>query len=295
MDSAKPVQSKKLTAPLVSIAVATYNGENFLRQQIDSLLCQQYDNIEIVISDDKSTDSTHLILEEYSRKDPRIIYSQNPHPNGFKKNFERAIILCRGEIIFLCDQDDIWHDNKVSKHVESYITDKTISWVYNEVRLVDGDGRPVGYLTDVFQEYYTKKWSVLHRIGGRCILGCATSYRAADLKDVLPINNLAPGHDSYIQLALHGMKSLHLETILQEYRQHDQNVFGVSNNVSDNIHKDITKSIAYTQSLSQSSVFLMRTRLMFFAIFIAKALKHVYKKYTIHEYRVAARNAARAR
>lgn len=96
---------------MVSIAIATYNGERFIRQQIDSILSQSIQDFEIVVCDDNSHDETVNILRSYSIKDSRIRLFTNNENVGFKRNFERAISKCKGEYIALCDQDDIWMPN----------------------------------------------------------------------------------------------------------------------------------------------------------------------------------------
>ena len=94
--------------PLVSIAICTYNGERFLKKQIDSLLNQGYSNIEIIAVDDRSTDRTWDMLQEYAQKDKRVQTYQNEKNLGYARNFEKAITLCKGDFIALADQDDIW-------------------------------------------------------------------------------------------------------------------------------------------------------------------------------------------
>lgn len=95
----------------VSIAMATYNGEKYLREQLDSILAQTISDWELIISDDCSTDSTVEILNEYAMRDARIKVFVNEKNIGFKKNFEKAILFCFGKFIALSDQDDIWHEN----------------------------------------------------------------------------------------------------------------------------------------------------------------------------------------
>ena len=101
-------------SPLVSVILCTYNGEAFLRQQLDSILEQTYPNIELVISDDTSTDGTITILEEYNLKDPRIRFTVNPINIGYNKNFEKTILEAAGNYIAISDQDDIWEPEKIS-------------------------------------------------------------------------------------------------------------------------------------------------------------------------------------
>ena len=76
--------------PLVSIAMCTYNGEQFIREQLDSLIAQDYQNLEIIIVDDCSTDSTYAILEEYASAHKSIALYSNPKNLGFKRNFEKS-------------------------------------------------------------------------------------------------------------------------------------------------------------------------------------------------------------
>ena len=88
--------------------MATYNGEKYIREQINSILQQTYQNFELIICDDCSTDSTWIILQEYEKLDVRIHCYKNKQNIGFIKNFEKAISYCNGEYIALSDQDDIW-------------------------------------------------------------------------------------------------------------------------------------------------------------------------------------------
>lgn len=97
---------------LVSIAMATYNGEKYLREQLDSIYSQTYKNIEVVVCDDCSTDTTVKILEEYQQKHG-LKYYVNEKNLGYSKNFEKVASLCSGEYIAFSDQDDIWHSKKI--------------------------------------------------------------------------------------------------------------------------------------------------------------------------------------
>ncbi len=93
---------------LISVAMATYNGAKYLREQLDSILNQSIQDFELVVCDDCSTDETMLILEEYAHIDKRIRLFQNSKNLGFKENFGKIIKLCVGEYVALSDQDDIW-------------------------------------------------------------------------------------------------------------------------------------------------------------------------------------------
>lgn len=104
---------------LISIALTTYNGEQYIEKQLDSLLNQTYKNIEIIICDDCSTDSTISILSKYADKYPQIKIFLNKENLGFTKNFEKAMKLCSGDYIALCDQDDIWLPDKLELSLQN--------------------------------------------------------------------------------------------------------------------------------------------------------------------------------
>jgi len=99
---------KKFNKNTISVALCTYNGELYLREQLESILKQTFPPDEIIICDDGSTDTTIKILEEFRRKSfiPVKVY-YNKENLGVSKNFEKAISLCSGDIIFLSDQDDV--------------------------------------------------------------------------------------------------------------------------------------------------------------------------------------------
>ena len=96
---------------MISIAMATYNGETFIREQLDSILAQTEKDFEIVICDDASSDSTPKILDEYARKDSRIRVFINEKNLGYRENFNKAVSLCKGDFIAFSDQDDLWLPN----------------------------------------------------------------------------------------------------------------------------------------------------------------------------------------
>jgi glycosyltransferase involved in cell wall biosynthesis len=93
---------------MLSIAMATYNGEKYVQEQIDSILEQTYRDFELIICDDCSTDNTLKVIQEFCSNDVRIYVYKNEKRLGYIKNFEKALCLCHGDYIALSDQDDIW-------------------------------------------------------------------------------------------------------------------------------------------------------------------------------------------
>lgn len=127
--------------PLVSIALATYNGEAYLVEQLNSLIGQDYPNLEIVISDDCSTDNTWSILKDYADKDSRIHLLPQASNLGYVDNFIRAFRSCHGTLIAPSDQDDIWHIQKISKLVDAM---GTASLIYCCSNVVDENNNDLG-------------------------------------------------------------------------------------------------------------------------------------------------------
>lgn len=105
--------------PSVSVVVCTYNGACFLRPQLDSLLAQRLPPYEIIVSDDDSTDDTAAIVREYAARDARVKLHINRPALGFNLNFSKAFQLAEGDYVASCDQDDIWHPDKLSHLVEA--------------------------------------------------------------------------------------------------------------------------------------------------------------------------------
>ena len=96
-----------------SVALAAYNGEKFIKEQIDSILDMMNQNDELVISYDESSDKTWQIISEYSNKDKRVkVYKDKG--KGLESNFNNAVEHCNGKYIFLADQDDVWINNKIN-------------------------------------------------------------------------------------------------------------------------------------------------------------------------------------
>lgn len=107
--------------------MATYNGAKYIREQLDSILSQTFQDFELVICDDCSSDDTVSILKEYAIKDKRIIVYVNEVNLGFKKNFENVIRKCNGEFVALSDQDDIWFPDHIEMLLNVIGSDNQLS------------------------------------------------------------------------------------------------------------------------------------------------------------------------
>jgi glycosyltransferase involved in cell wall biosynthesis len=128
--------------PLVSVVMCTCNGEDFVSKQLDSLINQTYPNLEIIISDDASTNNTLAILRAYATKDARIKLYVNEQNLGFTKNFSNACLLASANHIAFCDQDDIWHLEKIERMMKAWVEGASLMYA-NSVRFTDESKIPV--------------------------------------------------------------------------------------------------------------------------------------------------------
>src|SRR6266542_1948690 len=122
----------------ISVALCTYNGERFLKAQLDSILNQSTLINEIIVCDDHSNDNTLAVLQEYKARHSHLfIIHTNSKNLGIVKNFEKAISLCTGDIIFLTDQDDIWNNNKVESGLNFFRNNSNCYGVFSDAELMD--------------------------------------------------------------------------------------------------------------------------------------------------------------
>lgn len=212
---------------MVSIALTTYNGEKFLKEQLDSLLEQSYSDIEIIVCDDCSTDSTPEILEAYQKKDPRLIFYINEKNLGFKKNFEKCISLCKGDFIALSDQDDVWTKDHIACLV-SNIGDHDL--ICGNAYLVDTDLQNSGITLfntlDIDFLPESKDAWFFYLIHHGIIQGACTLFKSSLLKKALPIPDSVKFHDYWLSLIAATNNSVKYlpDNILLYYRQHGNNI-----------------------------------------------------------------------
>lgn len=127
---------------MISVAMAVYNGEKFLKEQLDSILNQTRPADEIVIVDDGSTDGSWTVLEDYARRYNQFRLYKNEENLGYKKNFQKALSLCHGDITFLCDQDDKWAPDKVEVMTSVMEENPDIEVLASSFQFMDKDSVP---------------------------------------------------------------------------------------------------------------------------------------------------------
>lgn len=203
----------------ISVAMATYNGDKYIKKQINSILENLNDNDELIISDDGSTDETIKIVNEISKIDNRVKIFEGPH-NGVKKNFANAIEKCTGDYIFLSDQDDIWKENKV-KIVMSYFKKENCMLIQHDAVVVDKDEKE---MIPSFFEFRKCKTGIIRNIYKNRYIGCCMAFDKKLKKYILPIPNNIEMHDQWIGiLAEEYGKSVFIKDKLINYRRHEDN------------------------------------------------------------------------
>ena len=207
-----------LSSPLVSIVLCTYNGEQFLKEQLDSLTGQTYPNLEIIVVDDCSTDGTKELLMPFASQHDNIKLYFNEHNLGYNKNFGKAICLANGEYLAICDQDDIWFPEKIQRLIGA-IGD---NWaVFSNSEYVTEQLKPMGrklisnnilmdsYKSILMENFFTGHTSLLSR---------------KSMQNILPIPELG-FYDWWIGfVCLYRKKLIFHDEVLTYYRVHQESV-----------------------------------------------------------------------
>lgn len=134
--------------PLVSICMPVYNGERFIRQSLDSLLAQDYEKFELIISDNASTDRTSEICRNYLAEDERVRYYRNKINLGAAKNFNRAFELSSGKYFMFAGDHDLWHPTFISRCISILEKEPDVVIAYSRTQLIDAKGNPLEVMSD---------------------------------------------------------------------------------------------------------------------------------------------------
>ena len=223
-----------MTTPLsLSVALASYNGERYLGEQLDSIARQTRLPDELVICDDASTDSTADIVREFARRAPFTVRFLQHERMGSTANFELAIAECRGDIIFLCDQDDVWYPDKV-KTIEAVFIDKPDTGaVFTDADVVDENLQPLGSRLWKYFRFRPKEQAQVEAGDALRVLlrhpvvtGATMAFRSSFRDFLLPMP--PTWHDAWIALLIGTTSHLiALPVPLIAYRQHGRNQVGI--------------------------------------------------------------------
>lgn len=203
----------------ISVAMATYNGERYIKEQIESILKNLQENDELIISDDGSTDNTTSIIKSF--KDDRIKLYDGPK-KGLNLNFDNAIRHTSGKYIFLADQDDIWSENKVETILNIFKNNKT-SLVMHDAIVFNDMTKEVIY--DSFFKYRNSGKGVIKNIWKDTYMSCCMAFDSKLKKIVLPIPRDIETPDQWIGILndIYNKDSILINEKLIKYRRHQHN------------------------------------------------------------------------
>ena len=206
---------------MISVCMATYNGEKYIKEQLSSILSQLSEKDEIIVSDDSSTDKTVEIIESF--QDKRIKILKN---NKFRQpnlNFEKALKYSKGDIIFLSDQDDVWIENKVEiilNQLKKYDLIVSDAFITNEKLSITNES--------LFNEVNSNR-GILKNIIKNTYYGCCMAFNRKVLKKALPFPKTREiGHDLWLGIiADRYFKVKFLKEKLIYFRRHENTLTAI--------------------------------------------------------------------
>ncbi len=218
---------------MISVCIATFNGENFIKKQLESILNQTVPVDEVIICDDCSTDNTAKIVTSFINDNALSKswqFFQNQKNIGYCLNFYRCIFKAKGNYIFLCDQDDIWLDNKVEVMSRFLQKNSEILVLASRYQLIDQNDKDINNLSipyySLLDDSSFQTIDTNQLIGCSCIRGFSICFNAKIKEFLKPIDlKSLLAHDWYISIigSLLG-KTVVLNRVLCKYRFHGGNV-----------------------------------------------------------------------
>lgn len=237
------MNSSPSVQPRVAIVLATYNGEDFLRPQLDSLLAQEYADFVIVARDDGSRDATPAILQEYASAHPaKFQILEGGGVNlGASASFSMLIeyVLAHVELlgleqayIMFCDQDDVWHADKIGKSMQAMLALETkhpyrACLVHSDLRVIDAQGQELAPSFFAYQGIRANKHSFARMLVSNSVTGCTAliNEKLAELASPIPVQAIM--HDWWLALLASSVGYIvPIDEALLDYRQHQNNTLG---------------------------------------------------------------------
>ncbi|MCC5464151.1 glycosyltransferase family 2 protein [Pelosinus baikalensis] len=210
----------------ISVAMCTYNGEKYLAQQLNSILFQTLLPDEIIICDDNSSDNTKRLLKDFTH--PIIKVHHNPINLGSTKNFEQAIKMCSGDIIFLADQDDVWLENKVATIMEAFLLYPHVYMIFTNAFVTDKNLSPTELSLWDYVNFNHKNFTIQSLLPRNIVTGATMAFKKEALEHIYPFS-LTCLHDdwmAFIMTAFYPVMPLNEKLIY--YRHHDSQQIGIN-------------------------------------------------------------------
>lgn len=244
----------------ISIALCTYNGAKFLNQQLESFLAQTRLPDELIVCDDCSHDETVEIIQKFSQIIPFPVRLYLNEKNlGSIKNFEKAISLCTGDLIFLADQDDVWGRQKLARIEAEFVKSAKTALVFSDAEIVDENLQPLGrnlwdFTFPAAKRRAMRKGKFFDALMSHNVVTGATMAFRADCRQIFtPIPEDIPNllHDGWISLLIaNEAEAVAIDEPLIKYRQHASQQIGIGYQKShekdfDERKKNYAASIAF--------------------------------------------------
>ena len=226
-----------------SVCIPTYNGQKFIRMQLESKLKQLSEDDEIIISDDSSNDGTVEVIKSFNDNRIKLLEHNDFHSPIY--NLENALKQAKGDYVFLSDQDDVWMDNKIQV-CRSYLEENDL--VIHDADVIDGESR---ILHKSFFELNHTREGKLYNLLKNGYLGCCMCFRKSLLEVVLPFPKHLPMHDIYIgnYAAFNHYKIKFIGERLIHYRRHGNNASITSEKSNRNIFSRLSDRLIILQSV----------------------------------------------
>ena len=203
---------------MISVCIATYNGERYIRQQIESIVCQLNVDDEIIVSDDGSTDGTLDIVKGIGDKRIKII--EGPGRKSPILNFECALKASKGDFIFLSDQDDVWKPDKVEICMKWL---KTYNCVVSDAEVTDNRLKPL--YPSLYAIMQVRQGRIYNTIWKNGYTGCCMAFRRDVLEASLPFPKDIPMHDIWIgNVAAYKYNVIFIPDRLIHFRRHENTI-----------------------------------------------------------------------
>ena len=203
---------------MISVCIATYNGERFIQEQIDSILCQLSSDDEIIVSDDGSTDDTISIINSIDDKRIRVI--EGPRKQSPTSNFECALKASKGDYIFMSDQDDVWKPNKVKICMEWL---QRYDCVVSDAEVTDSSLNPL--YPSLYAIMQVRQGRIYNTIWKNGYTGCCMAFRRNVLEASLPFPKDIPMYDIWIgNVAAYKYNVKFIPDTLIYFRRHEDTI-----------------------------------------------------------------------
>lgn len=220
--------------PEIEVLMATWNGAQFIRKQLDSLFCQTFQGFRLIVRDDGSTDSTLEIVERYrSRYSHRVFLRQNSSRQGACRNFSSLVAEATAPYVAFCDQDDVWRPDKLElsvsamKAVETERGSATPVLVFSDMTIVDAELRVIAPSLWKLGHINPDRASLGTMLVQNLVTGCTALANRSLILKASPIPDAATMHDTWLGLTAVVFGMLHpLHETTVQYRQHGGNAVG---------------------------------------------------------------------